>query len=126
MTDPTKEPANPHRGEVAISLKQPGGEPRDYVLRPSFQALLKIEVLAGVGAPAVLQRFTTGTYTVRELVAVIHSCLVTEGDPPTFEVVGEMVYATGVTACGQPAADVLVKALDAGARAGEVKAADGP
>jgi hypothetical protein len=84
--------ANPHRGEVAVTL-----DGHSFTLRPSWEALVEIEQATGVGIMQLAAAFATGRFRVTDLHAVLMAGLKAGGekraDPAE---VGRMIAATGI------------------------------
>lgn len=59
-------PANAALGDVAVTLAG-----KDYVLRPTFEAVMAIEGATGVGFPELYTRFRASRYTTGEVVIVL-------------------------------------------------------
>ncbi len=106
---------NPARGEVEISF---AGNAR-YTLRPSFSALCAVEHATGKGIIALAMALNDGALRLNDMAAIIHHCAVAAGgkDMPDASTIGEMITATGMTACISP----LVR-LFAGVLGGEADA----
>jgi len=109
--DKSGAPANRLRGEVAIRL---GG--RDYVLRPTFQALCEIETRTGQGIVALARRTAAGDVGVTETAAIVTAGLRAAGEPAAFDTVGRLILETGLAACVPAVTAFLTAALggDAG------------
>lgn len=99
-------PANRLRGEVAIRL---GG--RDYVLRPTFQALCEIETRTGRGIVALARRTAAGDVGVAETAAIVTAGLRAAGEPATFDTVGRLILEAGLAACVPAVTAFLTAAL---------------
>lgn len=72
----------------------------EYLLRPSFQAFIEIEELAGSSMVAILDRFVARDYKFSDCVAILFACM-TQGDPKlkvTKDRVGELVFDAGMNA----------------------------
>ncbi|PWR22753.1 gene transfer agent family protein [Zavarzinia aquatilis] len=96
--------ANPHRGEVSVTL---GGQV--YRLRPSFAALAETEVMAGCGLVPLARRFLDGSYGLRDVVAVLVPALKAAGQGG--ESVGQLVIDTGFLTVAPACAALLAAAL---------------
>jgi hypothetical protein len=96
--------ANSLRGEAAIAI---GG--RDYVLRPTFAALVAAEEELG-SLFALVERAGEGRLRLAELAALFWHCLA-ERDGVTREAVGEAVAGQGLAACAGPLRTLLQQIL---------------
>lgn len=98
------QPANALRGEAAIAI---GG--RDYLLRPTFAALVAAEEELG-SLFALVERAGEGRLRLAELAALFWYCLV---DPAavTREHVGEAVAEMGLSASARPLRALLRQIL---------------
>ncbi len=97
--------ANPHRGEVAVTLA--GAE---YALRPTFAALAEIEVRAGIGLVALARRFAAAEFGLADMLAVLGPAIAAGGGAPP-EPLGEAVVAAGLANLAAPVARFLAGAL---------------
>ena len=100
--------ANKERGEIAIEL---GGT--EYILRPSFDALCRIE--QGIGT--TIHRFLFQTAVSRD-VGVMHvATIITEGirgsgvEPPSKDDMGRMLFEEGVEHMSAVAIEFLNNAM---------------
>jgi len=83
---------NKARGEITLSL---GG--RDWVLRPTFQALCEIESELGEGLIALVRRLAQGSVGVRDVAVIVQAGIkAVEKKPPSYDKVGEMVIDAGI------------------------------
>jgi Phage tail tube protein, GTA-gp10 len=93
-------------GERKIVLNK-----REYLLRPSYEALMEMEDLAGRGAIEMLHAFSNRKYKTRDTVAVIHACLkagLTDGEEiPTFDEVSAWVYDMNIVKAATVAAQLI-------------------
>jgi hypothetical protein len=121
VSEPT---ANPHRGEVEITLKADGGE-KTFVLRPTFQALAEIEGRAGTGVVALARKAAAGELGIGEAAAIVAAGLRAAGEPAGHDKVGEMVFRTGLIEVLPAVGAFLVAGLSGGAPPGEDGAAAG-
>ena len=96
--------ANPMRGEAALHI---GG--RDYVLRPTFAALVAAEEELG-SLFALVERAGEGRLRLAELAALFWHCLA-DRDGVTREQVGEAVAANGLAASAKPLRALLQQIL---------------
>lgn len=113
---------NPHRGEVKIHLAG-----RDFIMRPTFQALAEIEHLAGAGIVEIANRLIAKQYGVRDAAAIITPAIKAAGEVgANYERVGEMVVETGLTNIAPSLLQFVVNAISGGEpkKAGEAKAAE--
>jgi hypothetical protein len=97
-------PANPLRGEAAISI---GG--RDHILRPTFAALVAAEEELG-SLFALVERAGEGRLRLAELAALFWYCLAGR-EGVTREQVGEAVATAGLTASARPLRMLLQQIL---------------
>lgn len=101
--------ANPHRGEVELSL---GG--RRFVMRPSFAAIAEIETRSGQGLVGLARRLTAGDIRVSDFATVITAGLKAAGEPARYEKVGEMVLDEGVGTLAPAVGEFLRQAIAGG------------
>ena len=92
MSESAERSANPLRGEVALRV---GG--RDFVLRPSFAALVAAEAEVGP-LFGLIERAGEGRLALGELAAVLWHCLREPPERMTREAFGEALLATGMAA----------------------------
>ena len=103
---------NSLRGEAAIPI-----DGRDWVLRPTFSALVAAEEELG-SLFALVERAGEGRLRLAELAALFWHCLA-ERDGVTREQVGEAVAALGLAAASKPLRTLLRQILQgAGPSAG--------
>jgi hypothetical protein len=83
-------PANPARGEAALSL---GGE--TLVVRPSFQALVAAE---GELGPlfALVEKAAAGGLTLHEMVTLVFHCLADRPEGLDRDTLGERIADAGI------------------------------
>ena len=94
---------NKARGEVTLSL---GG--RDWVLRPTFQALCEIESELGEGLIALVRRLAQGSVGVRDVAVIVHAGIkAVEKKPPSYDTVGQMVIEAGIVGLLGPLGEFL-------------------
>jgi hypothetical protein len=96
--------ANPHRGETSILL-----EGIEYVLRPTFSALVAAEEELGPLFTFV-ERATGGELKLGEIVALFWHCL-HERDDQSREDFAEAVTKAGLAALAGPLRALLVQVL---------------
>lgn len=84
--------ANPLRGEVPLRA-----DGRDFVLRPSFAALVAAESDVGPLFP-LIERAGEGRLAVGELAAVLWHCLHERPEGLTREAFGELLLSEGLAA----------------------------
>lgn len=109
MAEVKNRTANPLRGEVPLPA---GG--RDFVLRPSFAALVAAESEVGPLFP-LIERAGEGRLAFGELTAVLWHCLSESPDGLTREAFGELLLAEGLAAV-MPAFRQLAVAILGGHR----------
>ena len=85
--------ANMHRGEVGIDI-----DGIQYVLRPSFDILVRLETRIGTGIIALARKFHESKFTVSDVAAVLFVGLsgYTGNPPVTYEKIGESIVAEGI------------------------------
>lgn len=78
VEQPTADPgaANPVRGEIEVSLGDPA---RDYVLRPSYEAIVAIEKGTGKGLLHLFREAAEATMPLGDLAVVIAECIRAQG-----------------------------------------------
>ena len=101
--------ANPHRGEVALTL---GG--RSFALRPTFAAIAEIETRCGQGLVALARRLTAGDIRVSDFAVIITAGLKAAGEPARYDKVGELVLEEGVGALAPAVGEFLRQAIAGG------------
>jgi hypothetical protein len=108
--------ANPHRGEVGLSL---GG--RKYKLVPSYANLSAVEEACGMGLLELAQKLTSGGYRLAYLAEILAAVAEPE---ISVEGAGEAIASGGVANVVEPVARFLTQAL-LGGEAGNAPAATG-
>lgn len=96
--------ANAMRGEASINLAG-----HDYILRPSFSALVAAEEELG-SLFAMVERASEGALTAAEMSALIWHSLPAQ-TRPTREVVGEALLAMGLIEASKPIRTILAQIL---------------
>lgn len=96
---------NPLRGEAALAVNG-----RDYVLRPTFDALVRAEEELGP-LFALVERAGEGQLRLQEMAALFWHCLAQPGDV-TREQVGNAVLAAGLAAAARPLRTLLRQILE--------------
>lgn len=96
--------ANPQRGEASIAL---GG--KEFVLRPSFAALVAAEEELG-SLFAMVDRAAQGSLTVAEITGLLWHCMPAE-DRPNRDAVGEAVLAIGLVEAAKPLRTIFAQVL---------------
>jgi hypothetical protein len=106
---------NPDRGEVAITL---GG--KSYVMRPGFDAMRKLEAMAGKSVVKILGRFQDQDFSIIDVAAVITAGINANRDNErvTFEQVGELIANEGMLLALNPAAQFIGIVVTAGPKKG--------
>ena len=97
------------RGDVGITL---GG--KEYVLRPTYQALIEIERMTGGTMTTVARRILDGDIGMGDATAIITAGLKAAGEPATTEAVGKMVYDAGLLNVGVPLVQFCTNGLTGG------------
>ena len=116
--------ANPHRGDVTISLKHKG-KTADYVLRPTWQAMAEIEQATGQGFITLLRKAATGGMGLSETAAVVTAGLRASGEAGAKgTTVAAMIFETGIANVIAAINPFLINAMNGGEPPGEAKAAD--
>jgi hypothetical protein len=110
---------NPQRGEVTITLQG-----QEFVLRPSYEALVGIEQMTGDTVVSVARRVTSASYGIADAVAIVTAGLKAAGAPATPKKVGEMIFATGLLDISGPLTAFMTNALTGGEQPGEAVAAE--
>lgn len=112
--------ANRNRGETKVQIGR-----KNYVLRPSFEALSAIEDALDVGLIELAMKLDDGGLRMRHMVAIIHACAAAASeDPPAPEVIGAAIAKKGVAAYLEPVSKFLAEALT-GDPEGNAEAAEG-
>lgn len=116
--------SNPYRGEVAVML---GGV--DYVLRPSFKAMVDIETLTGSGLVPLTRKFLAREYGAGEVAAVLVAGINASresGRPPVkVQDIGPLIFDAGLIAVAGPVLEFLTGCLSGGKGPGEPEAEEG-
>lgn len=103
----TATPPNPERGEAAIMV---GG--RQYLLRPSFAALVAAEEDLGP-LFALVERAGEGRLGLQEIATLFWHCCPDRG-AMTRDAMGDAVLAMGLAACATPLRSLLRQILQGG------------
>lgn len=98
--------ANPHRGEVEVTL---GG--KSYVLRPTFEAMAAIERVTGTRLLPLARRFGELDFGLVDIAAIIDIAAV---EKPPKGTTGTLVLEAGLAATGVLVAGFLSEALRGG------------
>ncbi|MEO0413211.1 MAG: gene transfer agent family protein [Pseudomonadota bacterium] len=101
MSAPDPVFANPHRGEVLLTLGQ-----SQYRLRPSFQALAEAEETTG-SLIALIERAGQGKIMIADIAALLHACAKAGGHDVRFEVFSEEILRAGLAAVAVPTQQLL-------------------
>lgn len=105
--------ANPHRGEVSVTL-----DGREYKLRPTFQALVEIEQATGCGLVELTRRFIDGKHSMRDIASILVAGINAgrePGAPPVrFEQIGPWAYEAGFLRVTEPCLQLLNNGLTGG------------
>lgn len=116
MTDKT---ANPERGEIEIELVTLSGDRQTFILRPTWEAMVEIETRTGMGMIAMANKLSSFQFGFIEAVAIITAGLKAGGDPAKIEMVGPMIFKTGLTKLISPLQEFVTNALTGGEPPGE-------
>ncbi len=111
--------ANPHRGDVAVTF---GG--KEFVLRPTWQAIVEIETSTGRGIVEIAQVVATNRHGLTMSAHIITAGLKAAGEPASYEKVCAMIHEKGVVNLSVEIDQFLTNALTGGMEPGEAKAAD--
>lgn len=116
---------NADRGDVAITLRFNGAD-REYVMRPTFDAIAQIERATSRGILAVARTAAAGEIGLAEATIVITAGLKGAGEPATVKAVGPMVFEAGLLNVLAPVSKFLSGAVSGGRvpDAGEARAAE--
>jgi len=101
--------ANPHRGEVAVTLAG-----QQYAARPTYAAVVKWETATGRTSTELLLRFASGNFAAAEVVAVLHAALAAGGTTMPADQLGELVISEGLTDQLEAAGKLLRNSLTGG------------
>ncbi|MBI2235343.1 MAG: gene transfer agent family protein [Magnetospirillum sp.] len=96
---------NKHRGDVAVTL---GG--REYVLRPTFGALVEIEERLGMGLVPLARKVLEGQFGFKE-VATIIACGIKGAGERVPGNLGDLTVEAGLMQLSEPVARFLNGAL---------------
>src|SRR6185369_347186 len=88
--------ANPHRGEVKITLAG-----QEYTLRPTFDALAQIENDLGMGMAGVTARFFSRTHGFREIESIVRNGIIGAGGQPPKDL-RDLLVKDGITKISSP------------------------
>jgi len=123
--------ANKQRGEVNIKIGD-----KEFVMRPTFEALCDIEDRVGMGIPELIMRLTAGDVRLKYVLPVIHAGITAYNKDngiqptPSYKELGEMVVNTSFretvmsSPVNSPVAEFLLKGINGG-RIVDAKASDG-
>ena len=109
--------ANPHRGDVPITLKHHGTD-REFVMRPTFGAIAEIEQATGRGLIALARSAMAGDVALSTMAVVVTAGLKAAGEPAKAATVGEMVFEAGALATLPAVGQFLTNALTGGRERG--------
>ena len=107
---------NEHRGEVTLTL---GGT--DYVLRPTFDAVEKIERTTGLGLVSLVMRFARMEFSLSDIKAVLSHSIKAAGQKVP-DNIGDMIMDAGPRNLAPICTDYLSRAM----AGGETKNAEAP
>lgn len=93
--------ANPHRGEVSLSLSG-----QVYRLRPSFDALVAAEAEIG-SLIALVERAGSGTVTLKDIAVLLHCCAQAGGHDVTREAFAQALLREGIASSVVPLRTIL-------------------
>lgn len=110
--------ANPHRGEVEITLAG-----KAHVLRPTFAAIAEIEARTGSGVIELVRRLGAHQARIADLAVVVAAGLRGAGVPADYDRVAEQVFRSRMTEILAPVLDFLIHAVSGGRPPGEAQAA---
>ncbi|MEM8724617.1 MAG: gene transfer agent family protein [Pseudomonadota bacterium] len=96
--------ANPLRGELAFRV---GGE--DFILRPSFEALVAAEQEVG-SLFALVERAAEGSLTLAEITALLWHCMAHDTRPAR-DTLGEAILNSGLVEATKPIRAILTEVL---------------
>lgn len=87
---------------------------KTWSLKPTFDALMRIERARGVGLIALLYRFQLQQHGVTDVAQILYEGIRAEhgNDTPKLEAIGEAVVREGLTNCTPAALDLLTAAVD--------------
>ncbi len=88
--------ADQNYGDVEIELATETGERRNFVLRPSFEAIVKIEEQTGQSIFALARRLLRGELGQQDAAHIITAGLKAAGETASFATVGEMIARSGL------------------------------
>ena len=109
--------ANPHRGEVEITLAG-----KTYTMRPTFEALCEIEDRTGVGLAVQLRRFAEGTFGVRDVAAILSAGIrASDKAAPGIDEIGQIIVEEGIAPFAE-AIGVFLAGTVGAVRGGKVEA----
>ena len=98
--------ANTQRGEIDITL---GG--KDYVLRPSFDAIAKIEARLGKGIYGLCTRWICSSdIGMGEAAVIVEECIKAYGDLPP-DNIGQLIRVQGFSKLVTPLMKLLGNAI---------------
>lgn len=111
--------ANKQRGEVDVTIAG-----KIYPMRPSLDAIARIEGATNLGILAVFQRIRSGNYGMRDAEPIIREGIkAAEVTPP--DNLAELIYADGVMTFLPPICLFIANALNGG-KEGEQKSGEAP
>ena len=87
---------------------------KTWSLKPTFDALMRIERARGAGVIALLYRFQLQQHGVTDVAQILYEGIRAEhgNETPKLEAIGESVIREGLTNCTPAALDLLTAAVD--------------
>lgn len=103
---------NPERGDVPVML-----DGNEYILRPSFEALVEIEERLGMGLVPLARRFMDGQFGIRDVTAVVAAGIGGSGQRVPDDL-GNLVVRAGIMSFAEALGVFLANALQGDASGG--------
>lgn len=97
---------NAMRGEVAILLRN-----KSYTMRPTFEALGKIEHDTKLGIIALARQLHEGSISLHSMAVIITYCINAVEKAVTLESVGEALVEQGISTAIKPVSELLAGVL---------------
>jgi len=98
--------SNKYRGEFVITID------KEYLLRPTFNAICEIESKANCGLFELIQRFKNKEFKTVDILAVIWGGLVGANSDITFAELTEKIIEQGIVEFVKPATEFLILAIN--------------
>jgi hypothetical protein len=100
-------------GEITLKIKD-----TEYVLRPSFKFITRVEDLLDRSITSVVIELANGNLRYGHIAVVIQQGIIAAGGkPPSFDEIGEWLRSIPIVEVAEPVTRMLSEALQAGPKA---------